>query len=176
MNTTIEALCTRHLHREAVMLDADRWDDWLATVSRDVDYRVVAQCLRWEDGVGRWSAGPELIRDDFLTLEIRVRRIETKTAWAENPRTRTRRVVGNVLVEPVGANGGAPTANGEARLVAAQSTMILVRYTTDRQELVTCDRHDTFAVGPDEDSLQLKARRVVVDGEPLGMRNLSMIL
>ncbi len=170
--------CTRHLHHEAMILDQGRWQEWLNHVSRDVDYRVAAENLRWEDGVGRWSAGPELVRDDYLTLETRVRRIETKTAGAENPRTRTRRIVGNILVDTDQRDH--PSAGGHAEgpeeLVTVESSVILVRYTRDRQELLTCSRHDVFAWGAGNLSLQLVARSAIVDGEPLAIRNLSIIL
>jgi hypothetical protein len=175
---SITARCSRHLHHEALILDEGRWQEWLTNVSRDIDYRVAAENLRWEDGVGRWSTGPEIVRDDYLTLETRVRRIETKTAWAENPRTRTRRIVGNILVEDSDAESAAAGGHDNSRegFVTIQSSVMLVRYTSDRQELLTCNRRDVFAWGADGTSLQLVARSAIVDGEPLAIRNLSIIL
>ncbi|HLF05690.1 MAG TPA: aromatic-ring-hydroxylating dioxygenase subunit beta [Thermoplasmata archaeon] len=163
--------CVKHLYAEASVLDDGRITEWLSTVHPGIDYRVVGRTLVWEDGTGKWVEGAELVRDNYAVLEMRAQRMGLKTAWAENPRTLTRRIVGNIRVECLES---APEERNEIFL--ARSTVLLVRYLGDSQELMTCERTDTFLDDQAAGSLLLLSRKVVVDGEPVGLRNLSMIL
>ena len=53
------------------------------------------------EGLADWELSPtsRIFDDDQADLEIRVRRLETDFAWAEQPPSRTRHLVTNVIVE-----------------------------------------------------------------------------
>jgi len=88
------------LYEEAALLDAWRLDDWLALMTDDAVYRVPSN--------DRPDADPAdtlfIIADDSRRIRARVARLKKKDAHAEDPRSRTRRLVTNVrIVERSGA-------------------------------------------------------------------------
>ena len=91
------------LYREAELLDDRRFDEWLELFAKDVSYvvparRNVNQHCR-ESAVGG-SADVAHFDDDRQSLGWRVARLNSGTDWAEQPATRTRRIIGNVRVDP----------------------------------------------------------------------------
>jgi p-cumate 2,3-dioxygenase beta subunit len=82
------------LYREADLLDRWRLDDWLALFDDDATYEVPATDA--PDGV----AGRDLflIADTMPVLRGRVTRLKSVNAFVESPKSRTRRIVGNVRI------------------------------------------------------------------------------
>ena len=85
-----------YLYREAALLDRWQLAEWLALFTDDAVYHVPA--------VG---TAPDVtpdntlfyIADDHQRLQERVLRLQKKSAHAEWPRSRTRHMVSNVLIE-----------------------------------------------------------------------------
>ncbi|MDH4074494.1 MAG: aromatic-ring-hydroxylating dioxygenase subunit beta [Acidimicrobiia bacterium] len=98
------------LYDEADLLDGWDLEAWLALCTDDVVYEVPAT------GMPDGSPGTSLflIHDDRFMLESRIKRLLSRNAHAENPRSRTRRLITNVRVAPVGSNGGGPEAEVRA--------------------------------------------------------------
>jgi p-cumate 2,3-dioxygenase subunit beta len=86
------------LFHEAHLLDSWQLDEWLALMHPDVVYRVPAPGSDHLDH----RATLQVINDQHLQLSGRVTRLKSKHAHAESPRSRTRRLVGNVRAEQVG--------------------------------------------------------------------------
>ena len=86
------------MYREALALDERRFRDWLAMLAHDIRYEVPVRVAR--EGLADWELSPtsRIFDDTRETLEIRVRRLETDFAWAEQPPSRTRHYVTNVIV------------------------------------------------------------------------------
>src|SRR5262249_35415485 len=88
------------LYREAVLLDSWQLQPWLELFTPDGAYLVPSLDLP--------DAGPEealyLIDDDHLRLTSRVKQLLDHFAFAENPRSRTRHSVSNILFD-VAADG-----------------------------------------------------------------------
>lgn len=93
------------LYREALALDERRFRDWLEFLADDIRYEVPVRVTR--EGLADWELSPtsRIFDDTKDTLEIRVRRLETDFAWAEQPPSRARRFVTNVVVDPAGEHG-----------------------------------------------------------------------
>jgi 3-phenylpropionate/cinnamic acid dioxygenase small subunit len=87
------------LAREALALDERRFRDWLEFLSDDISYDVPLRVVR--EGLAEWELSPtgRIFQDNKQTLEIRVRRLETDFAWAEQPPSRTRHFLTNVLID-----------------------------------------------------------------------------
>ena len=88
------------LYEEAALLDAWRLDDWLALMTDDAVYQVPSN--------DRPNADPKdtlfIVADDINRIRARVTRLKKKDAHAEDPRSRTRRLLTNVrIVERKGA-------------------------------------------------------------------------
>ncbi len=80
------------LFREAALLDEWRLDEWLELFEPDATYEVPT--------TDRPNADPlrsqYYVSDDYELLSARVRRLQSKHAHAENPHSRTRRLITNV--------------------------------------------------------------------------------
>lgn len=83
------------LFREAALLDEWRLDDWSELFTEDARYVVPTPDLPEGD--------PErdlvLIDDDMARLRGRIKRLNSRHAHREHPRSRTRRFVSNIRVQ-----------------------------------------------------------------------------
>jgi PAH dioxygenase small subunit len=87
------------LFREAALLDSEAFEDWLEMIDDEVRYfaPVRATLPRGKENLARH----ELVAhfdDDKAGLAVRVRRIRTGWAHAEEPPSRTRHFISNVRV------------------------------------------------------------------------------
>jgi 3-phenylpropionate/cinnamic acid dioxygenase small subunit len=87
------------LYLESLALDERRFRDWLALFAEDARYEMPVRVTR--EKLADWELSPvaRIFDDTKQTLEVRVRRLETDFAWSEQPPSRTRHFVTNVLVE-----------------------------------------------------------------------------
>ena len=87
------------LYNEAALLDQWRLDEWLALFEPTATYEVPTTDRPNEDP----HRSQYYVWDDYELLTARVRRLKSRHAHAENPHSRTRRLVTNVRVgEPSG--------------------------------------------------------------------------
>ncbi|CAB3704321.1 Biphenyl dioxygenase subunit beta [Achromobacter insolitus] len=86
------------LYREARLLDAELWDQWLGLMAQDVHYWMPAiENRRRGGGLSAYAPGGGAYFDDnHLDLERRVARYQQPSAWAEDPPTRHVHVISNV--------------------------------------------------------------------------------
>lgn len=82
------------LYDEAALLDAWDLDAWLTLLTPDVQYVVPTTDL--PDGDPRTDL--VFIDDDFVRLQGRVRRLNSRHAHREYPSSRTRRFISNVRI------------------------------------------------------------------------------
>ena len=87
------------LYQESLALDERRFRDWLAAFADDARYEIPVRVTR--EKLAEWELSPtsRIFDDTKETLEVRVRRLETDFAWSEQPPSRTRHFVTNILVE-----------------------------------------------------------------------------
>jgi 3-phenylpropionate/cinnamic acid dioxygenase small subunit len=109
------------LVQEARLLDESRFEDWLALFTADAWYWMPSQ-----PGQTSPKDTVSLIYDDRRLLETRVRRLRSAFIHAQQPASRTSRIVANVTVE--GAEQG-----GAVQRV--RSKLQLVEFRRDRQRL-----------------------------------------
>jgi p-cumate 2,3-dioxygenase subunit beta len=84
------------LFQEADLLDEWRLDEWLDLFLPGATYQIPSTDR--PDGVPETSLF--LVADDWGRLQARVKRLQSKNAHVENPRSRTRRLITNVRVAP----------------------------------------------------------------------------
>jgi p-cumate 2,3-dioxygenase beta subunit len=94
------------LYREAALLDEWRLEEWLEMLTDDAVYQVPSTDA--PEGDARNTL--YIIADDAQRIRSRVKQLLGKSAWAENPHSRTRRMITNVRV---------PGADGESILATA---------------------------------------------------------
>jgi 3-phenylpropionate/cinnamic acid dioxygenase small subunit len=154
------------LYREALALDERRFRDWLGLFTEDATYEVPVRITREKNA--EWELAPtaRIFDDTKETLEIRVRRLETDFAWAEQPPSRTRHYVTNVLVEPGEADGE----------ILALSNLLLYRSRGDQPhwDLLSAQRRDTLrATG---DGWRIARRWAALDQSTVNAHNLSVFI
>jgi len=94
------------LYEEAALLDAWRLDDWLGLLTADAVYRVPSNDRPDADHRDTLF----IIADDINRIRARVARLKKQDAHAEQPRSRTRRLLTNVRI----VEGNGPTLEVEA--------------------------------------------------------------
>jgi 3-phenylpropionate/trans-cinnamate dioxygenase subunit beta len=89
-------------YREAELLDDWKFRDWLALLDEGVRYLMpTATNATTRDRRKSVSPPVSYVMDDGKSgLEVRVARLETGMAWAEEPPSRTRHLVTNVRIAP----------------------------------------------------------------------------
>ena len=92
---------------EAALLDEWRLEEWLTLFAEDGRFLVPSLDQPHSDH----RTALFLIADDRRTLASRVRQLLGGQTWAENPRSRTRRLVTNFRILDEGTEGVTATAN-----------------------------------------------------------------
>ncbi|MDH4147020.1 MAG: aromatic-ring-hydroxylating dioxygenase subunit beta [Acidimicrobiia bacterium] len=95
------------LYHDADLLDRWRLAEWLALFTDECSYLVPST----DRPEGDPFTDLYLIQDDRFLLEQRVDSLLTKTAWAESPHSRTRRLVTNVVATHLGEGAVEVRAN-----------------------------------------------------------------
>lgn len=84
------------LFAEADYMDESRYDEWLALWTEDAIYWVPCN-----DDDSDPQRHVSLIYDDYRRLGDRVARLQSSAAHSQQPRSRMRRVVGNIRCESI---------------------------------------------------------------------------
>ncbi len=105
--------------------------------------------------------------DDWRSLMGRIMRLTgTRSAWAEDPPSRTRRLVTNVLV--------AKTPKPDEFSVTSYLLVTRSRFNSSEYDLISAERRDLLR--EDRDSFKLARREIILDQAVLGTPNLAIFL
>ena len=96
---------TQRLYHEARLLDAERFEDWLELLCDDVTYRMDLKRRRFRaDRSPPAPVGAGVVfNENIARLKLRIDRLRSGYAWAEDPPNFVRRVISNVEIEPADA-------------------------------------------------------------------------
>jgi 3-phenylpropionate/cinnamic acid dioxygenase small subunit len=86
------------LNTEAELLDDGRFDEWLELLTDDVHYRMPVTVTRERSDLPIYASDMEIMSESIHSLRLRIDRLKTEFAWAEDPPSRTRHLVTNVVV------------------------------------------------------------------------------
>lgn len=153
------------LVHEAELLDDRRFEEWLELFTPDVAYEAPIR-------VTRKTPHPSIVDEisffdeNLHSLTLRVRRLRTDVAWAEDPPSHTRRFVTNIRTR----------AGDEEDELAVRSSLMLFRSRGDlgAYDLIVGDRHDVLRAVAGE--LRIARRRILLDQSSLGTKNLAVFL
>jgi 3-phenylpropionate/cinnamic acid dioxygenase small subunit len=156
------------LYVEARLLDEIRLQEWGATLAQDLIYTAP---LRETRPVNQQAASVvrtmQHYHDDWRSVMGRIVRLTgTKSAWAEDPPSRTRRLVTNVLVEE--------TDKPQEYSVRSYLLVTRSRFNFDEFDLISAERRDVLRV--DGESFKLARREILLDQAVLGTPNLAIFL
>jgi 3-phenylpropionate/cinnamic acid dioxygenase small subunit len=153
--------------REAWLLDGRRFGEWLDLFTDDVLYFMPRRKnVRRREAEREVTALGDLavIEDDKRYLQMRVARLESGMAWAEDPPSRTRHLIGNLVVEP--------RETGE---VQARTAFLVYRsHLETDQQLLAGSREDVLRRAGG--AWKVARRTIVLDANVLLDKNLSIFL
>lgn len=110
------------LYREARLMDEHAYDEWFSLWDDDdVLYWVPSN----RDDIDP-SREVSIIYDDRARLEERIARLNTGTAWAQDPPSRLRRLIANIEIE-----------DGEGEEILVHSNFSLTEFRRDEQNIYT---------------------------------------
>lgn len=163
----LERACAQFLYREAELLDEADYTGWVDTcLSEDLEYLIPIRTTRERAaGVSEFSREAFHMKDTHASMRLRVNRLLTEHAWAEDPPSRTRRVVTNVRVHELGLDE-----------VEVKSCLMLHRsqWDTADYDLLVAERQDVLRSESGE--WRLRRRKVFLNHTILGTANLGVFL
>jgi 3-phenylpropionate/cinnamic acid dioxygenase small subunit len=178
MNEDVTREVEQFLYREARLLDERRFAEWLALLTDDIHYWVGARSNRYprrskaisildperyvEDDMPK-ADELAILDEDRQTLGMRVERLDTGMAWAEDPPSRTRHLITNIEVAP----GPAPLE------IEAFSNFIVYRTRAEtEQDLYVGARRDLLR--RIDGDWKIAGRKVILDQNVLLAKNVSI--
>jgi len=151
---------------EAYLLDAQRYDEWLDTLTDDVCYLMPVRVTTARGAGFDTSPGMAHFDEDKYSLSQRVARMGTEHAWAEDPPSRLRHFITNVRT----------FESDDAAHLRVESAELLFRSRGDVNEnaLMSCGREDVLRWC--DDRWKLARRTIIADESVLRMQNLAVFL
>jgi len=155
------------LYEEATLLDQIRLQEWAARLDTDLIYTVPLRHTRTQSELSASIVrSVQHYHDDYRSIMGRVLRLSGKSAWAEDPPSRTRRLVTNVFVEE--------TATPDEYVVTSYLLLTRSRFKDHHVDIVSGERRDVLRMH--EDGFKLARREVIIDQAVLGTPNLAVFL
>jgi biphenyl 2,3-dioxygenase beta subunit len=102
------------LFHEASLLDDRRFNEWLDLLTDDIHYWMPIRRTTTAKDVANEFTKPgdgAFFDDDKSMLSLRVQRLHVGRAWAEDPPSRTRRILGNIRILEINGDEILLTAN-----------------------------------------------------------------
>jgi 3-phenylpropionate/cinnamic acid dioxygenase small subunit len=156
------------LYDEAALLDHQRFDEWAALLAEDLSYTAPLRVTRTGAEKGNTIVrSTKHFDDDYLSIMGRLGRLKTKSAWAEDPPSRTRRLITNILVWQA----------DKPDELEVRSYLLLARsrYENYEYQLLSAERNDRLRRAPGG-GFKLARREILVDQSTLGVPNLAVFL
>ena len=154
----------RFYYDEAALLDAHRYDEWLALFSDDARYFMPIRRTRTQREVDKEFTRPgemAFFDDTKALLAGRILKLKTGRSWAEDPPSRTRHLITNIRI-----------VKDDARTLEVESNFHVYRTRLNSEE--------TSWIGSRRDvlrrfgaSFQIADRRIFLEQTVLLSRNLS---
>ena len=158
--------CCNFLYFEAQLLDEGRLHDWLDLLTKDIDYKAPVRITR-EKSVGNpFSDKTFFFSETYGSLDLRITRLDSEYAWADDPPSRTRRNISNIRMEQ----------SNKKDEYGVRSNLMLFRSRGDTvsYDLLSGERHDTLRNV--QGKLKLAKRLVLLDHTILPTNDLAIFL
>jgi 3-phenylpropionate/cinnamic acid dioxygenase small subunit len=165
MSTDIHDAASRFLVREAALLDSGDYEGWLALLDPGIEYLMPVRSVRYGNIESEFSRTAFHYNENLFSLRMRVARLRTRFAWAEDPPSRYRHFISNIEAEP-----------GSNDLYTVTSNVMLYRGrgAVAGGELLTAARRDQ--VRQAGNGLRLARREVFLDQVVLPVSALTTFL
>jgi chlorobenzene dioxygenase small subunit/benzene/toluene dioxygenase beta subunit len=160
---------SQFLYHEAELLDAQRIAEWIELMADDLTYVMpISENRGPRDRQRQWSAPDELAYFDEGKehLRLRLRKLESGAAWAEEPQSRTRHLITNVRARR--------RADGDFEV---RSNFLTYRNRSERQaDFLVGERIDGLRSTGRGEGFEIYQRRILLDQSTYLANNLSFFL
>ena len=159
-------------YEEAELLDDGRFADWLELLADDLDYWMPTRTnrLRRQQALSIAARGEAGYYDETKeSLAWRIRRFDSGMAWAEDPPSRTRHLITNIVVRHIDP-GQHPDFSAED--LEVRSAFLVYRNRLEREENVFAGRRVDI-LRRTEERLQVARRVILLDQNVLQAKNIS---
>jgi 3-phenylpropionate/cinnamic acid dioxygenase small subunit len=154
------------LYYESRVLDEHKFEEWYGLLADDLHYFMPTRYNRLRREADKEFSAPNeaaFFDEDKKSIAMRIRRLNTGMAWAEDPPSRTRHMVSNVVIRPRG--------NGEYEV---DCYYLLYRSRLEREsEMFVGMRHDVLRRADNPSGFEIARRTIILDQTVLMARNLS---
>jgi len=157
---------------EAELLDDGRFTDWLELLADDLDYWMPTRTnrLRRQQALAIAARGEAAFYDETKeSLAWRIRRFDSGMAWAEDPPSRTRHLVTNVVVRHIDSSHHPDFSPDDLEV---RSAFLVYRNRLEREENVFAGRRIDI-LRRAEGGLQVARRVILLDQNVLQAKNIS---
>lgn len=151
--------------REAWMLDQRRFKEWLNIFTDDLMYFMPRRKNVSRRDLHRELTQPgdlALLEESKVDMEIRIARLDTGMAWSEDPPSRTRHLISNLMVQA--------GENGEA--YAQTAFLVYKSHLETDQDLYAGYREDVLR--REGDAWKVARRTIVLDANVILSKNISV--
>ena len=155
----------RFFYREARLLDERRFNDWLELFTEDARYWMPVRMDKSAKAPEEFSVEGQLAFFDETkeTLRMRVRKLETGMAWAEEPPSRTRHLITNVEIDP---------GNDESEFKALSNFVLYRTRLENKRDILVGRREDLLR--RENGALKIARRNIFLDQTVVSADNLSI--
>jgi 3-phenylpropionate/cinnamic acid dioxygenase small subunit len=154
------------LYYESRVLDEHRFEEWYALLTDDIHYFMPTRYNRLKREASKEFSGADeaaFFDEDKRSIAQRIRRLNTGMAWAEDPPSRTRHMVSNVVIRS--------RTKSEYEV---DCYFMVYRSRLEREvEMFVGMRHDVLRRADNAAGFMVAGRTIIIDQAVLMARNLS---
>jgi len=159
-------------YEEAELLDDGRFADWLELLADDLDYWMPTRTnrLRRQQALSIAARGEAGYYDETKeSLAWRIRRFDSGMAWAEDPPSRTRHLITNIVVRHIDPS---QHSDFSAEDLEVRSAFLVYRNRLEREENIFAGGR-TDVLRRTSQGLQVARRTILLDQNVLQSKNIS---
>ncbi len=162
------AIC-HFLYLEAELLDDRKFEQWYGMMANDISYFMPIQTNRSSRDHSMAIGGREdaaIFDEDKASLGMRIKRLSTNMAWAEEPPSRTRHCVSNVRI-----------ADGDGQCIIVKSNFIVYRNRGEKEtDLFVGTRTDKIRRSDSPYGWEVFDRYILLDQANISSMHISIFL
>ncbi|ATW05272.1 aromatic-ring-hydroxylating dioxygenase subunit beta [Sphingorhabdus sp. YGSMI21] len=158
----------QYYYREATLLDDRDHSSWFELLHEDIRYFMPIRTNRIQrEGALEYTRDDEYAHfdDTYDMLRGRIRKLQADVGWSENPASRTRHIIGNVVLNSVSDLG----------ILNVSSSFILYRNRLERQvDIFAGYRQDELIPVNEDVHYKIRNRTIYIDQSTILSNNLSI--
>jgi 3-phenylpropionate/cinnamic acid dioxygenase small subunit len=155
-------------YREATMLDDRDFTSWFKLLHEDIRYFMPIRTNRIQrEGNLEYTRDDEYAHfdDTHDMIRGRIRKLQADVGWSENPASRTRHIIGNVVIN----------SEDESGALNVSSSFLLYRNRLERQvDIFAGDRNDALIRADGAPGFTILSRTIHIDQSTILSNNLSI--